>query len=60
VTAFSPAVTFIGLGYTSSSVSDVDEIAMVQGGVAVSTPSPVASLSQLISGGFTTTYTGNA
>jgi hypothetical protein len=57
-TAYTPAVTWSNLGYSSSSVSDVDAITMVQNDEAVSTPSPVSSLSQLISDGFTTTYTG--
>jgi hypothetical protein len=57
-TAYTPAVTWSNLGYTSSSVSDVDAITMVQNDEAVSTPSPVSNLSQLISDGFTTTYTG--
>ena len=51
-------MTWTTSGYSSSSVSDVDAITMVQNDEAVSTPSPVSNLSQLISDGFTTTYTG--
>jgi hypothetical protein len=60
-TSYSPPVTYSGLMYAGSSnplVTAVDEIFMVQDGVTVSSPSNVASLSALVTNGFTTTYTG--
>ncbi len=59
-TAYSPAVTWSDLTYTATGpVNDVEEITMVQGGVAVSTPSTVPTLAALLADGFTTTYTGD-
>jgi hypothetical protein len=60
-TSYSPPVTYSGLMYGGSSdplVTAVDEFFMVQNGVTVSSPSNVASLSDLDANGFTTTYTG--
>jgi Peptidase A4 family len=55
---YTPPVSFSGLALSpSSSVTEVDQIAMVQGAGAVSTPSPSSSLSQLMARGFTTAYT---
>jgi len=51
-----PGVSFDYLGYNGS-VTEIDEITMVQNGVSVSTPSDLDSNG--LSDGFTVSYTGN-
>ena len=56
---YSPPVGFSSLALSRpSTVTEVDEIAMVQGSNTVSTPSQVSSLSQLLAHGFTTPHSG--
>jgi Peptidase A4 family len=57
---YSPPVNFNNLQLTESSMAtQVDEVDMVQGGNTVSSASAVQSLSDLLTNGFTTSYTGS-
>jgi hypothetical protein len=54
---YSPPVQYSGLSLPqSATATELDEVAMVQGGQVVSTPSQVTSLAGLLASGFTTTY----
>jgi Peptidase A4 family len=58
-TSYSPAVTYSGLGYdASTSPYDIEQMTMTQDGTDVSTPTWDGTLGQLLSQGFTTSYTG--
>jgi Peptidase A4 family len=59
LTGYDPAVTYSGLSFNNNAhVSSVEAETLDQNGQYVSTPSSVANLGQLLSQGFSTSYTG--
>ena len=55
---YTPPVRFSGLQLSdATSVTEVDEMGLVQHSAEVCTPSDISSLSKLLAGGFSDTYT---